>query len=617
MTGKIRLDTCVSIGGIIAIGMDWETGKGGFSLYLEKITSPADIKGYTAEQRRVLAQEMREALLKRASIHGGHFGPDFGAVEAIIALHTVFDSPMDKIVYDVSHQSYPHKMLTGRVEAYLVEKEYDEVSGYTNPEESPHDFFNVGHTSTSISLATGLAKARDLAGRHENIIAFIGDGSMSGGEALEGLNVAGEMQTNFIIVLNDNDQSIAENHGGMYKEFRRLRETNGTAENNLFRAMGLDYRYVADGNDCEALIDAFRAVKDSQTPVVVHIHTQKGKGYKFAEEDHETWHYRMPFDIETGALKQPYTDPFLAATVDFVKAEAARNPNFVFLAAGTMGGIGLTPVDRAALGTQYVDVGIAEEQAVAMASGLARGGARPIFGTYSTFFQRVYDQMSQDVAVNNNPAVFLSVGASLYYMNDVTHLGFFDIPLFANIPNLVFLAPAGLEEYLAVLRWALAQTAHPVMIRVPVMGYETSPYPVRTDYSALNRYQVVTEGAEVAIIGAGNFAQMASDAAAELAKDGVHATVINPIFLSGLDTELLDGLKAKHRLILTLEDGTLEGGFGQKIAAYYGMDEHIRVRCYGLSKEFHDRYNPEELARQHHLTAEQIVADTLRTLKKK
>ena len=321
----------------------------GITLYLEKITSPADIKGYTAEQRRALAQEMRKALLKRASIHGGHFGPDFGAVEAIIALHTVFDSPTDKIVYDVSHQSYPHKMLTGRVEAYLVEKEYDEVSGYTNPEESPHDFFNVGHTSTSISLATGLAKARDLAGRRENIIAFIGDGSMSGGEALEGLNVAGEMQTNFIIIFNDNDQSIAENHGGMYKEFRRLRETNGRAENNLFRAMGLDYRYVADGNDCEALIDAFRAVKDSQTPVVVHIHTQKGKGYKFAEEDRETWHYRMPFDIETGALKHPYTDPFLAATVDFVKAEAQRNPNFVFLAAGTMGGIGLTPADRAAL----------------------------------------------------------------------------------------------------------------------------------------------------------------------------------------------------------------------------------------------------------------------------
>mgnify|MGYP000928435585 FL=1 len=584
-------------------------------MYLETITSPADIKGYGAAERKALAEEMRDALLKRASIHGGHFGPDFGIIEAIIALHTVFDSPTDKIVYDVSHQCYPHKMLTGRVEAYINEAQYDEVSGYTNPEESPHDFFNVGHTSTSISLASGLAKARDLAGRRENIIALIGDGSMSGGEALEGLNVVGEMETNFIIVFNDNGQSIAENHGGMYRTFKELRETNGAAENNPFRAMGLDYRYVADGNDCEALIAAFSAVRDSEKPVVVHIHTQKGKGYKFAEENRETWHYRMPFDIETGALKQPYTDPFQAATVDFVKAEPKANPNFVFLAAGTMGGIGLSRSARAELGSRYVDVGIAEEHAVAMASGLARGGARPIFGTYSTFFQRVYDQMAQDVAVNNSPAVFLSVGASIYYMNDVTHLGFFDIPLFANIPNLVFLAPASLDEYVAVLRWSVAQTTHPVMIRMPVMGYEISPYPVRTDYSALNTYQVVREGAEVAILGAGNFAQLASAAADELEKEGIHATVINPIFLSGLDTILLDRLKEKHRLVLTLEDGILEGGFGQKVASYYGMDAGIRVRNYGLSKEFHDRYDASELARAHHLTAEQIAADTLTALK--
>ena len=584
-------------------------------MYLETITSPADIKGYGAAERKALAEEMRDALLKRASIHGGHFGPDFGIIEAIIALHTVFDSPTDKIVYDVSHQSYPHKMLTGRVEAYINEAQYDEVSGYTNPEESPHDFFNVGHTSTSISLASGLAKARDLAGRRENIIALIGDGSLSGGEALEGLNVVGEMETNFIIVFNDNGQSIAENHGGMYRTFKELRETNGAAENNLFRAMGLDYRYVADGNDCEALIATFSAVKNSTKPVVVHIVTQKGKGYQFAEEDPETWHYRMPFDVETGALKHPYTDPFQAATVDFIKAEAKVHPNVVFLAAGTMGGIGLSPADRAELGSQYVDVGIAEEHAVAMASGLARGGARPIFGTYSTFFQRVYDQMAQDVAVNTSPAVFLSVGASLYYMNDVTHLGFFDIPLFANIPNLVFLAPASLDEYKAVLRWSVAQTKHPVMIRMPVMGYEESPYPVRTDYSDLNKYQVVTEGAEVALIGAGNFAQLASAAADRLAAEGIKATVVSPIFLSGLDTALLERLKEKHRLILTLEDGILDGGFGQKIAAYYGMDTAVRVRCYGLTKEFHDRYDATELAREHHLTAEQITADTLMALK--
>ena len=584
-------------------------------MYLETITSPADIKGYTAEQRRVLGQEMRDALLKRASIHGGHFGPDFGIIETVIALHTVFDSPTDKIIYDVSHQCYPHKMLTGRVEAYINEAQYDEVSGYTNPEESPHDFFNIGHTSTSISLASGLAKARDLAGRRENIIALIGDGSMSGGEALEGLNVVGEMETNFIIVFNDNGHSIAENHGGMYRTFKELRETNGAAEDNLFRAMGLDYRYVADGNDCEALIAAFSAVKDSTKPVVVHIVTQKGKGYQFAEEDPETWHYRMPFDMETGELKHPYTDPYQEATKAFLKEQTRTNPNIVFLAAGTMGAIGLSPADRAELGSQYVDVGIAEEHAVAMASGLARGGARPIFGTYSTFFQRVYDQMAQDVAVNNSPAVFLSVGASIYYMNDVTHLGFFDIPIFANIPNLVFLAPASLDEYKTVLRWSVEQTRHPVMIRMPVGGYEESPYPVRTDYSALNKYQVVQEGADVALIGVGNFAALAGAAAAQLEAEGIKATVVSPIFLSGLDTALLDRLKEKHRLILTLEDGILDGGFGQKVAAYYGMDTAVRVRCYGLSKEFHDRYDATELAREHHLTAEQIAADTLATLR--
>ncbi len=583
----------------------------GISMYLETITSPADIKGYGAAERKALAEEMRGALLKRASVHGGHFGPDFGIIETIIALHTVFDSPTDKIVYDVSHQCYPHKMLTGRVEAYIDEDKYDEVSGYTNPEESPHDFFNVGHTSTSISLASGLAKARDLAGRRENIIALIGDGSLSGGEALEGLNVVGEMGTNFIIVFNDNDQSIAENHGGMYRKFKELRETNGAAEDNLFRAMGLDYRYVADGNDCEALIAAFSAVKDTAQPVVVHIVTKKGKGYQFAEEDPETWHYRMPFDIETGALKHPYTDPYQEVTKDFLKEQAQTNPNFVFLAAGTMGAIGLSPKDRTELGSHYVDVGIAEEHAVAMASGLARGGARPIFGTDSTFFQRVYDQMAQDVAINNSPAVFLSVGASLYYMNDVTHLGFFDIPIFANIPNLVFLAPASLDEYAAVLRWSVTQTRHPVMIRMPVGGYEESPYAVRTDYSDLNKYQIVQEGAEVALIGVGNFAALASEAAVQLEAEGIHATVVNPIFLSGLDTVLLERLKEKHSLILTLEDGILDGGFGQKIAAYYGMDTQIRVRNYGLSKEFHDRYSASELAREHHLTAEQIAADTL------
>ena len=584
-------------------------------MYLENINTPRDLRGYTAEQRRILAQEMREALIERTSHVGGHIGPNLGIIEATIALHTVFDSPRDKIVFDVSHQCYPHKMLTGRAGAYTRAAEYNDVSGFTNTDESAHDIFNIGHTSTSISLASGLAKARDLAGGSENIIAIIGDGSMSGGEALEGLNVVGEMSTNCIIVFNDNDQSISENHGGMYRKFKELRETNGTAEDNLFRSLGLAYRYVADGNDAEALIRVFSEEKDSTSPVVIHIHTTKGKGLSFAENDPEGWHRHAPFHLETGVAKKTSSpEPYTAATVDFVLETARRNPNFVYLSAGIVGGINLSPAQRAELGSQYIDVGIAEEHAVAMASGLARAGARPIFGTYSTFFQRTYDQMAQDVAINRSPAVFLATSTSLYRSTDVTHLGFYDISIFSNIPNLVYLAPTSVAEHIAVLRWAVEQREHPVMIRMPFSGYEESPYPVRTDYRDLNKSIVVTEGRDVALIGVGNFAALASEAAEELAYEGIHATVINPLYLSGLDEELLYSLRGKHSLILTLEDGILAGGFGQKVASFYARTGDVRVLTYGLPKAFFNRYNPDALAREYHLTAPQIAADVLREL---
>ncbi len=585
-------------------------------MYLENINAPADIRSYTAEQRCILAREMREALIKRTSLIGGHIGPNLGIIEATIALHTVFDAPRDRIVFDVSHQCYPHKMLTGRVGAYVNEAEYHDVSGFTNTDESAHDLFNIGHTATGISLAAGLAKARDLAGGTENVVVVIGDGALSGGEALEGLNVVGEMGTNFIIVLNDNDQSISENHGGMYRKFKELRETGGAAEDNIFRAMGLAYRYVADGNDTEELIRVFSEEKDTDRPIVIHIHTQKGKGLSFAERDPEGWHRHAPFHIETGIAKKESTpDPYAVATVDFVLETARQNPNFVYLSAGIVGGINLSPAERAQLGSQYLDVGIAEEHAVAMASGLARGGARPIFGTYSTFFQRTYDQMAQDVCINRNPAVFLATGTSLYRSTDVTHLGFYDISIFSNIPNLVHIAPTSVEEHIAVLRWAVEQTTHPVMIRMPFTGYEESPYPVRTDYSELNRSIVVREGRDVALIGVGNFAALASEAADELAHEGIRATVVNPLYLSGLDTKLLTSLAANHRLILTIEDGILEGGFGQKVAAFYGGMADIRVKNYGLPKAFFNRYDPNALAREYHLTAPQIAADVLREMR--
>ena len=582
-------------------------------MYLEKINGPQDIKGFSPEQRKALAQEMREAMLKRASIHGGHFGPDFGIVEAVIALHTVFDSPKDKFVFDISHQAYPHKMLTGRKDAYLYEDNYDDVSGYTNPEESEHDMFNVGHTSTSISLATGLAKARDLKGDKENVVAIIGDGSMSGGEALEGLDTAGEMKSNLIILFNDNDQSIAEVHGGMYKGFKELRDTNGQSERNLFKAMGLDYRFVADGNDVEAMIAALEEVKDIDHPVVLHIVTKKGKGYKFAEENKEDWHWHMPFDIETGEVKQPMVDPYAEQTAETFLRLAKEDKKFIAISAATPASMGLNQARRKELGEHYIDVGIAEEQAVAMASGLARNGAHPVFGDFSSFFQRTYDQLSQDVCVNNSPATFLVFWASMYGMNDVTHLGFYDIPMMSNIPNLVYLAPTSPEEYQAMLDWSVAQEKYPVAIRVPHMMVPSSNRPVRKAYDDLNKYEVVRQGSQVALIGLGSFYNLAEETAEKLKEQGIEATVINPLFITGLDEELLESLKDNHDMVVTLEDGVLEGGFGEKIARFYGADK-MKVLNFGLPKKFYDRYDYGKLAEENHLTAGQIAEDIINNL---
>lgn len=582
-------------------------------IYLEKINGPQDIKGFSSEQRKALAQEMREAMLKRASIHGGHFGPDFGIVETVIALHTVFESPKDKFVFDVSHQAYPNKMLTGRKDAYLYEEHYNDVSGYTNPEESEHDMFNVGHTSTSISLATGLAKARDLKGDKENVVAIIGDGSMSGGEALEGLDTAGEMKSNLIILFNDNDQSIAEVHGGMYKGFKELRDTNGQSERNLFKAMGLDYRFVADGNDVEAMIAALEEVKDIDHPVVLHIVTQKGKGYKFAEENKEDWHWHMPFDIETGEVKQPMVDPYAEQTAETFLRLAKEDKKFIAISAATPASMGLNQARRKELGEHYIDVGIAEEQAVAMASGLARNGAHPVFGDFSSFFQRTYDQLSQDVCVNNSPATFLVFWASMYGMNDVTHLGFYDIPMMSNIPNLVYLAPTSPEEYQAMLDWSIAQEKYPVAIRVPHMMVGSSSRPVRKAYDELNKYEVVRQGSHVALIGLGNFYNMAEETAEKLKEQGIEATVINPLFITGLDEDLLERLKENHDMVVTLEDGVLEGGFGEKIARFYGADK-MKVLNFGLPKKFYDRYDYGKLAEENHLTSSQIAEDIINNL---
>ena len=520
-------------------------------MYIEKINGPEDVKKLNIEEMTALAEEMRHALLKRASIHGGHFGPNFGMVEAIIALHYVFESPKDKMVFDVSHQTYPHKMLTGRKDAYLYEEHYDDVTGYSCPQESEHDHFTVGHTSTSVSLACGLAKARDLRGESANVIAIIGDGSLSGGEALEGMDFAAELDSNMIIVVNDNDMSIAENHGGLYSNLKLLRETNGQAECNLFKAMGLDYVYVDHGNDLRELIGAFKQVKDSKKPVVVHINTLKGKGYKPAEEHKEEWHWHLPFDIETGKSHFPEVEDYSSVTCEYLIEKMKQDPTVVAITSGTPTILGFTQEKRKQAGRQFVDVGIAEETAVALASGIAKGGGKPVYGVYSSFIQRTYDQISQDLCIDGNPATIVVYTGSVFGMTDVTHLGLQDIPMLSNIPGLVYLAPTTKEEYLSMLDWSVEQKEMPVAIKLPGGDMISDGREVKKDWSQLNTYEVTEKGSKIALIGLGTFYFLALQTAEMLEKKGIHATVINPYYITGLDEGLLEKLKADHDTVVT------------------------------------------------------------------
>lgn len=578
-------------------------------MLLEKIQSPKDVKVLSMPQLHELAQEIRDGILNRDSNIGGHVGPNLGIVETTIAMHYVFNCPEDKFVFDVSHQSYPHKMLTGRAFGYYDNNRFQEISGYSSPAESPeYDQFELGHTSTSISLASGLQKARDIKGTKENIVVLIGDGSLSGGEALEGLDEVGELGTGIIIIVNDNEMSIAENHGGLYKNLALLRETNGKAECNLFRAMGLDYKYVADGNDVETLIKTFQEVKDIDHPIVVHIHTEKGKGYAPAEQNKEPWHWSMPFDIETGKPKvEGGGEDYGNMTAEYLLEEMKKDKHLVAVTSGTPTVAGFFKNRREEAGAQHVDVGIAEEQAVAMISGMAKGGIRPVYNVYSTFIQRTYDQIAQDLCINGNPAVINVFCASLYGMNDITHIGFYDIPMLSNIPNLVYLAPTCWEEYKAMMAWGILQTAHPMAIRVPGGAVTHSDEQFDEDYSELNRFKMTHKGSKVAIVALGAFYGLGKQVAALLKEQGIDATLINPRYITGLDEEMLESLKADHEKVITLEDGALEGGFGEKIARFYG-DSDMKTLCFGIKKGLYDRYDYQQLAKDNELTPEQIVA---------
>ena len=579
-------------------------------MVLDKINTPEDLRGLSAEEMNLLSAEIRDLILKKVNTTGGHLGPNLGMVEATIALHRVFNSPVDKFVFDVSHQCYPHKILTGRKEGFTNPAKYHTYTGYTAPEESAHDLFKVGHTSTSVSLACGLAKARDLIGGKENVVAIIGDGSLTGGEALEGLNNAAVLGSNIIIVVNDNDMSIAENHGGLYSNLKLLRDTKGQAENNFFKTLGFDYYYIDNGHDFNELISVFDRVKDADHPVLVHMHTIKGKGLHEAEVDKEHYHWIVPGELDKKPVAENAIrkESYESITADYILDRASKDSSIIAISPATPGVSGFTPEFRKKLGKNYVDVGIAEEHAVAFASGLAKGGARPMLAVMSSFIQRTYDQLSQDLALNNTPATLLIFWGGITGM-DATHLSKYDIPLICNIPNIVYLAPVNKEEYISMMDWANSQSEHSVVIRVPFTQVISTGEKDTTDYSKINKYQVVESGSEVAILGLGNFFHLGVKVKDALkANLGISATLINPHFISGVDEELMESLKANHKLVITLEDGALEGGFGEKIASYFGNSD-MKVLNFGARKEFTDRVPLEELYRQYHLTPELIVDD--------
>ena len=591
-------------------------------MYIEKIKSPADLKGLDIEALNIVADETRRAVLNRVSKHGGHVGPNLGFVEATIALHYVFDAPVDKFVFDVSHQCYPHKVLTGRAAGFLGDvDDMNAISGYSSPAECPeYDNFEVGHTSTSISLATGLQKARDVKGTHENIIAVIGDGSLSGGEAFEGLDEASELGTGIIIVVNDNEMSIAENHGGIYRNLRALRESNGTCEHNWFKAWGFDYKYLEEGNDIAKLIDVFRSVKDTDRPTVVHIHTEKGHGYAPAVQNKEAWHWGQPFNLDDGSRPvrnadgtMPHVEPaedYAVLFSDWMLREMKLDPTLIAVTAGTPTAGGFTAAKRKEAGSQHIDMGIAEEQAVAMISGMAKGGLHPVWTVYSTFIQRTYDQIAQDLCINANPAVINVVGGGVRSMNDITHICLFDIPMLCSIPGLVYLAPTTCEEYFAMLRWAIKQEKTPVALRVPTGEVVHTTEQVDAEYACEPQYKVMRRGSKVAVVAAGSFYQKGESVIGLLAEKGIDATLINPRYLNDVDAATLDALKPDHQLVVTLEDGCKDGGFGERIAAYYGTSD-MKVLVCGVKKGLYDRFDVEQLLSDNRLLDAQIVEDVL------
>lgn len=578
-------------------------------MVIDKVDFPEDLKKLDIKELNVLSNEIREILINKASIYGGHLGSNLGVVELTIALNYVFDLPNDKIIYDVSHQSYVHKILTGRKSAFIDEEKFNSITGYTNPKESIYDCFNIGHTSTSISLACGLAKGRDLKKTNENIIAVIGDASLDGGESFEALNYASELNSSLIVVVNDNNMSIPENYGGLNNLLTELRQNNGKVRNNYFESLGFEYIFVKDGHNIQNLINTFKKVKNTKHQVVIHCCTQKGKGYKFAEENREKWHWSHPFDISTGEYHKASSVPtenYGNIVGEYLINKIKEDSRVVAMTASVPAYIGFNSQRRKIAGDNYIDVGIAEQHGVTMAAAISKNGGKPIFVTGSSFYQRAYDQIEQEMCVNSCPVTLLVAFSGINGHNTDCHAGLFDIALLGNIPKLIYLAPTNKEEYIDMLDWSIEQSKFPVAIRIPWNGVYHSNKNLPHTYDNV-KYSIENKGDTVAVIALGSFFQLGQDVVKRLyTEHNINATLINPRFITGIDENCLQGLKKKHKLVVTLEDSIISGGFGSRISQFYGCSE-MKVINMGFSMDIPTMFNKEELLEKNGLTPNQII----------
>ncbi|MBQ3514459.1 MAG: 1-deoxy-D-xylulose-5-phosphate synthase [Lachnospiraceae bacterium] len=617
---------------------------------LEQIKEPNDIKKIKPDSYGLLAEEIRSFLLEHVSQSGGHLASNLGVVELTMALHLAMEFPNDKLIFDVGHQSYTHKILTGRKEQFVTLRQLDGMSGFPKTHESPCDIFNTGHSSTSISAALGFAKARDIKGTKERIVAVIGDGALTGGMAFEALNNMANLKSNCVIVLNDNEMSISENVGAMskylsdvrvgkaYNEFKvgvekTLRKIPKVGDNlaktvkrskdsikqlfvpgMFFEDMGITYVGPIDGHDIEGMVETFRDAFLLERPILVHVMTKKGKGYRYAEKYPSHFHGVEPFEIETGKTKatkkQPsYTGVFAKKMLDF----GEKYPNLVAITAAMPDGTGLQKF-KEAFPERFFDVGIAEEHAVTFAAGLAAAGMKPVVAIYSSFLQRAYDQILHDVCLQNLPVVFAVDRSGLVGADGETHQGIFDTAYLNSIPNLTVLTPKNKPEMKAMLDFAMEFQA-PVAIKYP-RGEASLVLSEQVDEICYGKSEVIEQGEEVAILSVGNMMDTALGVQELLKEEGILPTLVNVRFIKPFDEELLMELTKKHSLIVTIEEVIHQGSFGQSVSSFY-MEQGVKIEVqnFDLGNQFIEQGKVEELRKRYGLEKHQITNEILNRLK--